>query len=230
MLRSIGSILRGGLLALLFVTEVGCGSPTNRPQPQETRAPTIVKQPVNFASRTFDPGQPPSDMPPLTSGENAECESDFQSNASVGGQTRRTDTTHATLTITQIKMTLGLNVTIWVPAGATQHVTEHEQGHRQISEHYYQTADKLAERIASSYMGKRIEVTGADLNAESNKVLEQMAGEITGEYSKELNTEPTQLLYDAITDHSRNEVPFQDAVTHAIQNVATESPQAADRP
>jgi len=127
-------------------------------------------------------------------------------------------------------MTLGLNITIWVPAGVTQHVREHEEGHRQISEYYYKTADKVAERIASSYLGKRIEVTGADLNAESNKVLEEMAGEITDEYGKELNTEPTQLLYDAITDHSRNEVPAQDAVAHAIQNIATESPQAADRP
>src|SRR6267378_4183647 len=50
----------------------------------------------------------------------------------------------ANLTITQITVTLQLNINIWVPTGVTQHVIEHEEGHRQVSEYYYQTADKLA--------------------------------------------------------------------------------------
>src|ERR1700687_1200194 len=80
-----------------------------------TPGSTINIQPVNFANRTFDPARPPADMPPLTRGEDAECDSEFLSNASVGGQTRQTDPTHATVTITQIKMTLQLNITIWGP-------------------------------------------------------------------------------------------------------------------
>ena len=163
-------------------------------------------------------------MPPLTAGENAECVSDFLSNANVSGQTRRTDATHATVTVTQIKVTLQLNVTIWVPADVTPHVVEHEEGHRQISEYYYQTADKLAERIAANYMGKQVEISGADLDAESVKALQQMADEITDEYNRELNTEPTQLLYDTITDHSRNDVVAQDAADHALKNITVESP------
>ena len=54
-----------------------------------------------------------------------------------------------------------------------------------------------------------------------------MAAEITDEYNRELNPEPTQLLYDSITDHSRNEVVAQDAVAHAIKNVSIESTQPA---
>jgi len=188
-------------------------------------APTIIKQPVNFASRTFDPANPPADMPPLSPGENAECDSNFIANASVGGQAERTDATHATITITQIKITLQLDITIWVPAGVTEHVSEHEEGHRQISEYYYQTADKIAERIAATYMGKQVAISGANLDAESNKALQQIGAEITDEYDKELNPNPTQLLYDAITDHSRNEVIAKDAVAHALKNVAIESPQ-----
>ena len=199
--------------------------PHRGPSILETSAPTIIKQPVNFASRSFDPASPPSDMPSLPAGENAECDSDFISNANVGGQVRRADATHATLTITQVKVTLQLNLTIWVPADVTTHVTEHEEGHRRISEYYYQSADQVASRIASNYLGKQVEVSGADLNAESNKVLEEMAAEITDEYNKQLNTEPTQLLYDSITDHSRNEVAAQDAVDHALKNVSIESPQ-----
>jgi hypothetical protein len=192
--------------------------------------PTINKKPVDFASRTFDPAAPPADMPPLPPGETAECDSNFLSNASVGGRTRQTDATHATVTLTQVKVTLQLNITIWVPAGVTQHVIEHEEGHRQISEYYYQTADKLAEQIAETYMGKQVEITGTDLGAEFRKMLQQMANDIADEYAKELDPGPTQQLYDAITDHSRNEVVVQDAVAHALKNIAIESPLPATNP
>jgi hypothetical protein len=186
--------------------------------PVPSPVPIIDKQPVIFASRTFDPASPPADMPPLSSGESAECDSQFLSSASVRGESRPTDATHATVTITQVKVTLQLNINIWVPIGVTQHVIEHEDGHRQVSEYYYQTADKLAERIAAPYMGKQIEITGTDLSAESSKMLQQMAAAITDEYNKELNPGPAQLLYDSITDHGRNEVVVKDAVAHALKN------------
>jgi hypothetical protein len=215
------------LLGALILGWVSWRDAPSRRQPQEMAKPVISKQPVNFANRTFDPASPPSDMPPLTTGENAECVSDFLSDANLSGKTWRTDATHATVTITQIKVTLQLNITIWVPGGVTPHVIEHEEGHRQISEYYYQTADKLAERIAAAYMGKQVDVAGEDLNAESTKALQQMAKEITEEYNQELNPDPTQLLYDTITDHSRNEVAVQDAVDHALKNISIESTPAA---
>jgi hypothetical protein len=204
--------------------------PSSRQQLRVAPVPTINKKPVAFANRTFDPATPPTDMPPLPPGESAECDSNFLSNASVGGRTRQTDATHATVTITQVKVTLQLSITIWVPIGVTQHVIEHEEGHRQISEYYYQTADKLAERIAATYMGKQVEITGTDLGAEFRKMLQQMANDIADEYTKQLDPGPTQLLYDAITDHSRNEVVVQDAVAHAIKNITIESTQPATNP
>jgi hypothetical protein len=197
---------------------------SSRRQLGQAPMPTINKQPVAFANHTFDPAAPPADMPPLASGETAECDSEFLSDASVRGESRQTDATHATVTITQIKVTLQLTIGIWVPIEVTQHVIEHEEGHRQISEYYYQTADKVAERIAAAYMGKQVEITGADLGAESSKMLQQMATDINDEYKKELNPGPAQLLYDTITDHGRNEVVVKDAVAHALKNVAIESP------
>jgi hypothetical protein len=218
------------LLGALIFGWLGWRDASSRRQVSEALVPTINKQPIVFASRTFDPAAPPADMPPLHSGESAECDSDFLSDASVGGKSRQTDATHATLTITQIKVTLQLMLTIWVPTGVTQHVIEHEDGHRQISEYYYQTADKLAERIAATYRGKQVEITGTDQGAESSKVLQQMAAEITDEYNKELNPGPTQLLYDAITDHGRNEVVVKDAVAHALKNITIESAEPATNP
>ncbi len=203
---------------------------SSRRQLREASVPTISKQPVAFANRTFDPAAPPSDMPPLAPGESAECDSNFLSNGSVRGVSRQTDATHATVTITQIKMTLQLNINIWVPTGVSQHVIEHEEGHRQVSEYYYQTADKLAERIAATYIGKQAEIAGTDLGAESRKMLQQMAANITDEYNKELNPGPAQLLYDTITDHGRNEVVVKDAVAHALKNTTIESTQPTTNP
>jgi hypothetical protein len=203
---------------------------STRRQLRAAHLPAINKQPVTFLSRTFDPATPPADMPPLAPGESAECDSDFLSSASVRGESRQTDATHATVTVTEIKVTLQLHINIWVPTGVTQQVIEHEEGHRQVSEYYYQTADKLVERIARTYMGKEVEITGADLGAESRKMLQQMATDITVEYKRELNPGPTQLLYDAITDHGRNEVVVKDAVAHALKNAAIESTPPATNP
>jgi hypothetical protein len=187
-------LLEALVIAGLSWWALSCNHPLKK-----TPAVTINKQPVNFARRTFDPANPPSDMPSLNQGENAECDSDFSSNATVAGQTRQTDATHATLTVAHIKMDLRLNVTIWLPNGVTSHDSEHEEGHRQISEYYYQTADKLAERIATTYVGRQVEIDGIDLRAESNKFLQQTAAAITADYGRELNPGPTQSTTASLT-------------------------------
>ena len=193
---------------------------------EETTGVTVIKEPVEFANRAFDPASPPADMPPLHNNEYAECDSQFLSGASVGGETRQNDATHATVTITRVKVNLQLHITIWIPAGATQLIADHEDGHRHFSEFYYPNADKIARQIAANYMGKQVDITGTDLNDESNKLLAQMATEITDEYNRELNPEPTQLLYDEITNHGRNGIISSDAAEHAIKNIRIESPSS----
>ena len=216
---AVSELLPVVVLFTLSWLAISCNHPA-----KQTSAVTVTKQPFNFAIHTFDPLYPPPDMPPLNEGDNAVCDSNFLSNASVSGETRQTDGTHANVTITHINMNLQLNLAIWLPHNATPHVTEHEEGHRQISEYYYQTADKLAEQIAKLYIGKQVEISGADLQDESNNFLQQTAAAIAADYSRELNPGPTQLLFDSITDHSRNQVNVNDAVAHAIANAPIESP------
>lgn len=207
----------------------GSASPSHS---RETLGPIVNKEPVNYATRTFDAAAPPPEMPPLRPGDYAQCDSNFVSDARITGETRRTDPSHGTVTISQVHVTLKLNITVWLPGDASQQVVDHEQGHRQISEFYYQNAEKLAERISASYIGRQIEVTGADLNADADKQLHNVASEITAEYGRELNTEPTQLLFDSITDHGRNGVVAKDAVDHALKNVSVEfaPPAASEQP
>jgi hypothetical protein len=185
----------------------------------------ITKRPALYASHTFDPASPAADMPPLGPGETAECDANFLASTSVRSQHRKTDAAHAIITIKQVLMTLQLQINVWLPIEATQIVADHEEGHRQIAEYYYQSADKLAERIAATYVGKQIDVSGSDLDVESNKMLLQVATDITNEFTKQINSNPTQLLYDSITDHARNGVVAKDAVDHAIKNAAVEVTQ-----
>jgi hypothetical protein len=186
---------------------------------KQASGPIIEKDPATFAMHTFDPTAAPADMPPLSAGEEAQCDSNFASKASVKGQPERIDANHAVITVTEVKVTLELKINIWVPERATQHVIEHEQGHRKISEYYYRTADKVAERIAAEYLGKRVSVTGADLDAEVSKLLRQMGVDITAEYNDKLSPGPAQQRYDDLTDHSRNDVVSSDAVAQTLKEI-----------
>jgi len=215
--------------ALLFAWLLWRSSVSSQ-QPKITAAPTIIKQPPVIATRTFDPDNLPADMPPMIPGELAVTDSNFISDARVSADVLQLGATGAMVTVTQVTVTLQLTLTMWVPVGATQHVIEHEEGHRQISEYFYLNADKLAARIASTYMGKQIRVTGTDTHAEISNLLQKLGAEITEEYGKELNPDPTQLRYDDITDHSRNEVDAKDAVAQALKEAPPVSSPPATNP
>ena len=204
------------LVAALLLAGIAWHRHSTGPPPEPAK-PVIVKQPVTFAQRSFDPVNPPADMPTLGDGEEAECDSNFISDANVSGHMQRIDTTNATVTVTQVKVTLQLKVTIWVPNGATQHVIEHEEGHRQISEHYYQFADKLAAEVTAPYIGRQVAISGPDLNAEFRNSLLRLSKEITAEYNNKLNPDRAQQRYDDLTDHSRNDRDSKEAAAQAIQ-------------
>jgi hypothetical protein len=219
--RSIPVCLLLGWTAVFFF---GCGSGSKLSRPSAEAPTQVTKEAVNFAMRTFDPSAPPPEMPPLNEGEVAVCDSNFTSSAALSGKNHRIDGTHATLTITGAKVTLQANITIWTPLGASAHVIEHEQGHRQISEYYYQTADKVAEQIAETYIGRQVPIAGQDLNGQANAALNELAKQFTDEYGKQLNPDPAQELYDTITDHSRNETPVSDAVASALKDAEITAP------
>lgn len=221
-LRGLVALL--GLAGCAGVALPGCGTGPSHNAPT-TPSIQITKLPVNFATRTFDAAAPPPEMPPLGAGEVAVCDSSFAANASLSGKSHRIDGAHALLTITGVNVTLEARVTIWLPAGASDHVIEHEQGHRQISEYYYKTADQLARRIAETYAGREVPITGNDLDSEASSTLGRLAKEFTAEYDRQLNPDPAQQLYDTLTDHSRNQTPVNDAIALAIKDAEVAAPR-----
>ena len=119
--------------------------------------------------------------------------------------------------MTGVKVTLELKINIWVPEGATQQVIEHEEGHQQISEHYYRDADKVAQQVAAEHIGETVSVSGSDLEAEINGALQKVGAEITAEYNRRLNPNAAQQRYDDITDHSRYDISASDAVARVLK-------------
>jgi len=211
------------LVGLLALGWVGSFGPRSTSTGAATAGLTINKQPVYFVKRAFNPAAPPADMPPLAPGEDAECSSAFAANASVEGVAQPWDATHATVTIRHVVMTLELKITIWAPLNSTTQVMDHEEGHRQISGYYYQSADKVAERIAATYVGQHLNVSGPDLAAASQEALRKIAGDIDEQYNRALNPKPAQVLYDSITDHGRNKVVSKDAAAQALKNAEVET-------
>ncbi len=177
----------------------------------------IVKMPAQVGTRYFDPKRPPRDRPPLTGPEEAVCAGDFLSDASVGAQAMQTDPTHAKATINRIKVTLQLDMTIWLPNNPQKWTVEHEEGHRQISEYYYRNAEVVARRIAEPYLGKTIDISGRDLRKALSDAVGKVAEEITNEYNRQMPVETTQDRFDTITEHSRKDIPVPDAVAQALK-------------
>jgi hypothetical protein len=191
---------------------------------------TITKVPVNVATQTFDPRRPPRHMPPLSPPEEAVCASDFLSDASVGGQAMQTDSTHGKLTINQIKVTLQLDIAIWLPINAPKTTVDHEDGHRQISEYYYRNAEVVARGVAVRYLGKVIDLNGLDLRRAVSAALKQAGAEITKEYNRQMTVERTQARYDSITEHSRSDIRAADAVAQALKETYPFPPAAPPLP
>ena len=177
----------------------------------------VVKMPAQIGTRYFDPKRPPRDRPPLTGIEEAVCAGDFLSDAAVGSQAQMTDATHAKATINKIKVTLQLNITIWLPNNPQKWTVEHEEGHRQISEYYYQNAEAVARRVAAPYIGKTFDISGNDLRRALSAAIGKIAEEITNEYNRHMPVETTQARYDTITDHSQKDIPVPEAVAQALK-------------
>lgn len=187
----------------------------------------IVKMPAQVGTRYFDPKRPPRERPPLTGPEEAVCAGDFLSDASVGAQAMQMDATHAKATINRIKVTLQLNITTWLPNNPQKWTVEHEEGHRQISEYYYQNAEVVARRVAEPYIGKTVDISGRDLRRALSAEVGKIAEEITNEYNRRMPVETTQARYDDITGHSRKEIPVSDAVAQALKETFPAQPGAA---
>lgn len=201
---------------LLFWLSLGCLVQAAAPS---SAGVSIEKEPVRIERRTFNPDHPPADMPPHTSLEAGLCEYRF------GCETRSEATQSRSLlktlpaTISALQLKLQLQIVIWTIENAPQKIVDHEEAHRTIAEHYYAHAEVPARRFGEEIIGRKIKVAGRDKKAALEETLHDLQNEIVGKYLQETARRCTfaQERFDAITDHSRNPISEEAAVTQALR-------------
>src|ERR1044072_3058231 len=103
----------------------------------------VTKMPASATIKSFDPRHPPGEMPHLNPNEAAVTESNFACEVQIEVETASSDGVPDKATITGVTATIKLDITEWRPVRVTQKIRAHEDGHRRISETFYEDADKI---------------------------------------------------------------------------------------
>jgi len=182
----------------------------------------VARKPPVATTKTFNPKRPPKEMPPLKPGEAAVCESKFLCQVQVEVEISSAPGERPDCKITGIKSELRLDVVIWLPNDATHKILLHEDGHRQISEHFYARADEVAKKLGEKYVGQSLEIKSSE-QAETRPVIQRVANEFCQEYlgTIEVPSEKVQMKYDQLTDHGRNKLSEREAIRRSLESVET---------
>lgn len=159
--------------------------------------------------REFDPAKPPAEMPPLKGNEAAQCSSNFtcqvKSNLSITVKEEHGRVAAEAL-IKDVQLTAGLEITIWLPFHPARKLVDHEEGHRQIIEKVYATADAVAREEAGRALDQRPSASAAT-DAEARELVQKKVDEVlqavSDRYMKRVAAHASTLgdAYDQFTAH-----------------------------
>lgn len=192
----------------------------------------IERSAPEVETRTFDPKNPPPEMPPLRAGEAAVTESNFSCQtviaATIIDQIPSAAGCTATVRITSVKTTLKLGIVIWLPVKGTKKLTAHEEGHRNIDEKFYEDAEAIARKLSTEMVGRRRVGKGPDCDAAAQAAIKEAGEQLCGDYMSAVQYPATRVqeLYDEITDHGRNRIKEAAAIKQAIAQQKKEADQA----
>lgn len=215
------------LLGLAWLAMLG-------PDLQSTSAITVEQRPAAVDTRTFDPAAPPAEMPHLGPRERAITHSEFGIGAEVRvlvrGDFRQGRGMASVVEVDGLDLDLGLEITEWLPEGAPASLVEHEDGHRRISELFYQDAEAIARRLGARYVGKSFRGEGRTVEQARRAAMDGVIRELNLDYLAATHSAASRVneLFDQITSHGRNDVPVDQAMRDAIASWRREE-RAGDR-
>jgi hypothetical protein len=196
---------------------------------------TIKKNPPKITRQAFDPKRPPRQMPKLTPPESGVCHFEFTVDAGLGTYTDQINPSTVEVEVDSVDMILDLQIDIWAMKGAPKKLLDHEEGHRQIAEHYYRDAENIARRLGTKMIGRKARGTGATKQAATDAAVHTLLSELNLAYMNEtrVRCSACQKRYDKITNHSLIPIPKADAIAQALAaepppgaNLADENPPA----
>jgi hypothetical protein len=151
------------------------------------------------------------------------CDYQFGLQVEFGYEQPRLAIKNVTATITSIKITLGLQSTIWLSDQGGQRIRDHEEAHRTICETYYRDANKVAFDAALQQLGRKITVPKSTGGKGMQAELEKIQQEIYTAYTRQIMDacEFAEKRFDEITDHSRKDIANADAIAQALNEEQT---------
>jgi hypothetical protein len=179
--------------------------------------------PPEVRTRTFDPKNPPSDMPPLKPGEAAVTQSNFSAQALIGAlvvdQTPGDKQCAATVRVNSVSLTARLEITIWLPQGGATKLTAHEDGHRRIDEQFYAGAEKVARELSERMLTREFKGTAGVCDEAVQAAIQKAGNELCGQYMDAVQRPAAraQEIYDELTDHGRNKLGEDAAIRQAVE-------------
>jgi hypothetical protein len=198
---------------------------------------TIDRKPAVIERKTFDPAHHPSDMPALAGNESAVTQSQFECNVTLNyellSRKQQGNSCKTESKVREVGVTLQLRIVIWLPAGATPKLTAHEEGHRQITERVYGSAEKIAGQIAQALDGQTISGEAPDCQGAELRATQTAAGQFCRSYLEQTARPSGHLseVYDELTAHGTRAEPVEDeAIRQAFEKVRRESGEGRARP
>jgi len=182
----------------------------------------VVCKPPVVERRTFDPSNPPKEMPPLKGDEAAVTASDFAVSAELScrpvSETPAPGCVVAQVLVDSVNLTATLRITIWLPVDAPRALVEHEDGHRAISESFYADAERICREAAASVLGRTLRGTGATAAEARHNAIRTGAMNLSRQCVTAMQTPSAEVnsIFDRITDHGRRKIPVDEAVRRAM--------------
>lgn len=198
----------------------------------ESSAGPIVKKnlPV-IESRAFDKGQRASDQ--ISKHPNKEanthwnfhCTPSFDYEFEAIGKTANKPA-QVKIKIGQAKVEIGLDITTWLPEGASPKVIAHEAGHRKIALNEYDRAEKFAEQACKHSIGKSYDGSGENEEEAIRSAIEQASQDLCRLY-RSRTVDVVNIVsdnYDRLTEHSNNSIAEDDAIAKAYELYRKKTP------
>jgi hypothetical protein len=199
----------GPLTALCILVSISLGSEPSH---------TVDHEIPRIQHLTFEPGHPPPILTRAPGVEAAFCGTVFECFVRFDASTPLFTAGLGAAKIKAVGVTTRLRITIWTPEGGPPEYMAHEETHRAISEHYYERAGEIAERLAKKIAGSRLALPKRKNQAMFKAALRQTEDEFLAEYMGQTNErcEFAQDQFDTITDHGREPITNEDAMRQAI--------------
>jgi hypothetical protein len=174
-------------------------------------APVIVRA-------EFDPRRPPPDMPALTPPEAGVCKTTFSLDAAVNFSAEQLSRTTTRIYVDELDIVTRVRFDIFTSLRAPVKLRAHEEGHRAIGEHYYESAAAIAEEIGRGLIGTSYDGEGADIEAAQRDAFDKVVAEIERAYMARVRVPSAAAneRYDEITSHGLASIDEAEAVALAI--------------